>query len=373
MWLKTLEADRLRNLRAVQLDLGAGLTVIAGRNAQGKTSLLEAAHLLATGRSFRTRRSDDLISWDGGPLRVAGTVHARVGRTGLTVVIDGPQRSLLVDGQESPDLESFIGRLNVIDLTADRMKVVRGGPEDRRKFLDRGIVGLEPSFLRVIGEYRKVLQQRNALLRQARGSQPAELNVWDERLVAAAVPLHRRRREYAVSVAAELGEISRILFPRSHKDVHLHYRPSPAEAGRRDPSKFPEIFAESLRKGRERDLGLGHTFMGPHRDDLRVDLDEMDLLRFGSAGQVRASMVALKLGKLSLIHRAIGETPLFLMDDFDSDLDEVRASDLAGYLNEAGFQALVATSKEAMAEGLGVPFQRIKVDEGVAVPESSPR
>ena len=365
MWLKELEADRLRNLKAAHVELPAGLAVIVGRNAQGKSSLLEAVYTLATGRSFRTRRNDDLISWEGGPLRVAGTVHSRAGRTRLTVVMDGAERSLLVDGEPQRELESFIGRLTAIDLTADRMNVLRGGPEERRRFLDRGIVGIEPSFLRVIGEYRRALQQRNAYLRRSSGRAGQELDAWDERLASAARELHQRRREYSMAVSASLGEIGRVLF-RDDREVRIRYRPSPAAAREADPSEFEEIYRRSLAEGRDKDLALGHTFRGPHRDDLAVELDEMNLLRFGSAGQLRASMVALKLGKLALVHRSRGESPLFLMDDFDSDLDEIRASDLAGYLHEAGFQALVATSKEAMAERLGVPFVRIKVENGVA-------
>lgn len=364
MWLTDIEADRLRNLKAVSLRLPGGLSVLAGDNGQGKTSLLEAVYLLATGRSFRTRRSDDLVAWSGGPLRVAGCVESRVGRSELKVIMDGERRSLLVDGGEH-QLESFLGRLDVVDLAAERMKVLRGGPEERRRFLDRGIVGLQPSFLRVLGEYRRVLQQRNALLRSGPHGREAELRAWDERLVGAASELHLARREYAVLLGSQLGEVGRVLFPEG-EELHLRYQPSPSAAGKAEATDFAEVMAEALVRGRSRDLALGHTFLGPHRDEMVVELDGVDQRRFGSAGQVRASMVALKLGKLSLLRKDRGEAPLFLMDDFDSDLDEHRAAALAGHLNQAGFQALVATSKETLADQLGVPFVRFRIDNGVA-------
>lgn len=369
MWLSEVEADRLRNLKAVRMEMPAGLTVLAGRNAQGKSSLLEAIYLLSTGRSFRTRRNDDLIAWDGGPLRVAGVVANRVGRTKLTVVMDGNARGLLVDGAEH-GLDTFLGRLDTVDLTGERMKVLRGGPDERRRFLDRGIVGLDPSFLHVIGEYRRVLLQRNALLRRPRvggSAGHAELDVWDEHLVNAARELHQRRRQYAVTLSSAMGEAGRVLFTKG-EELTLRYAPSPSQAAERDPADFHECLREALAKSRDRDVALGHTFRGPHRDDLVVELDGVDLRRFGSAGQVRASMVALKLGKLSLLQNDRGETPLFLMDDFDTDIDEKRAADLAGYLDEAGFQAVVATSKEAMIDRLGVPFARFKVENGVTEP-----
>lgn len=368
MWLREIEADRLRNLRAVSVGLASGLTVVSGRNGQGKTSLLESIYLLATSRSFRTRRLDETQSWDGGPLRVAGPVSWRAGDVRLTVVMDGAERSLLVDGVPG-DLESYLGRLDLVDLTGERMKVLKGSPDERRRFLDRGIVGLTPSFLRVLGTYRKVLQQRNALLRSlARagpGSRLQELRAWDSRLVEAGSRVHQRRREYAATLSTRLGEPGRILFPGG-EEVLIRYRGSPAVAMDGDPDRFAEVFAEALDDGRERDLGMGFTGSGPHRDDLVAELDGVDLRRYGSAGQIRAALVALKLAKLRLLQDEHGEAPLFLMDDFDTDLDETRARNLAGFLHEGGFQAIVATSKDSLADDLGVPFRRIRMVGGEA-------
>ncbi|HXV75548.1 MAG TPA: DNA replication and repair protein RecF [Candidatus Polarisedimenticolaceae bacterium] len=366
MWLTTLEADRLRNLRAVRLSLGSGLTVIAGRNGEGKSSLLEAVYLLSTGRSFRTRKAEELIAWSGGPLRVAGVHHGRLGPTEIKVILDGAERRLIVDGVER-DQESFLGRLDVVDLTGERMQVLRGAPEERRRFLDRGIVGLRPSYLRSLGEYRRVLHQRNALLRRrGKGGGPGfatQLDSWDERLVRAAREIHAPRRSYAVHLGAELGETTRALFPGGG-ELHLVYRPSPAALAETEPNDFEQTYAEALERGRPRDLALGHTCRGPHRDELAVELDGVDLRRFGSAGQVRSAMIALKLGKLSRLAKERGETPIFLMDDFDSDIDEVRAEALADFLRRGGFQALVATSKERMADRIGAPFTKVVMTEG---------
>jgi len=365
--LHRIEADRLRNLKAVDLELPPGLTLIAGRNGRGKTSLLEAIYLLGTGRSFRTRKLDELLSWDGGPLRIAGGVESRQGLSKLGVVIDEGQRTLLAD-RAILDLEAFLGRLDLVDLTADRAKVLRGGPEERRRFLDRGVLGIRASYLRSIGDYRRILQQRNALLRggghRSAGSD-VELDAWDERLILAATEIHRKRREYAVLLAASLGEIGRVLFPGGG-ELTLRYLPSPSRAGEAAPADFSRILKENLDRGRPRDRMVGHTCHGPHRDDLKVELDGVDLRKFGSAGQLRASLVALKLGKLSVLHEDRGDPPLFLMDDFDTDLDEPRAAALAGFLEGGGFQTLVATSKENLADHLGVSFVKVRVGGGKA-------
>jgi DNA replication and repair protein RecF len=366
VWLKRIEADRLRNLKAVTLDLPEGMTVVAGRNGQGKSSLLEAIYLLGTSRSFRTRTLAELTCWDDGPLRVAGRVEAASGVTDLAVIHDRAERSLLLD-RLPKELDAYLGRLDVVDLTAEREQVLRGSPDERRRFLDRGLVGLYPSHLHVIAEYRRLVGHRNALLRRlgpgARGASLAELDAWDERLAESASRIHLERRKYALSLAARLGEAGRALF-RDGEELVVHYQPSPRRASEDDPSRFRDRFLEALAAGRERDLGLGFTHSGPHRDDLAVELDGVDLRKFGSAGQQRAALVVLKLAKLTLLKDERGDAPVFLMDDYDTDLDEIRARSLAEVLHEGGFQAIVATSKEEMIDRLGVAVHRVHMLDG---------
>jgi DNA replication and repair protein RecF len=366
MLLTALRAERLRNLGEIDLRVPEGLTVVGGGNGQGKTSLLEAVYLLGTGRSFRTRRVEDLVRWDGGPMRVAGRVEGRHGEVELAVTVGAEERALLVNGVKR-GLVSFLGRLDVVDLTASRMEVLRGGPVERRRFLDRGVVGLDPAHLRVIREYRVALQQRNALLRRGLppGDGPVQLDAWDERLVAAARELHLGRRRYAERLGPELSVIGPELLPDSVAP-RLRYRPSPPELGEAPEERFAEVFGERLARCRGRDRELGHTSEGPHRDDLRVELEGVDLRRFGSAGQVRAAMIALKLGKLSLLREGRGEAPLFLLDDFDTDLDDARMEALAAYLKGAGFQALVATSKQEVIGRIGEVALALRMEDGAA-------
>ena len=349
MKLTSLQVDRFRNLKKVDLALPTGLTLVAGGNGQGKTSLLEAAYLLGTGRSFRTRRFADLIAWNDSPLRVAGSVSTRKGETELSVAADsGGDRQLFVNGV-ARGIESFLGQLDVVDLSAGRMGVLRGAPDERRRFLDRGIVGLDPAYLRIIGEFRRVLQQRNALLKRGLGGGGlSELDAWDDRWVAAARELHLQRRTYAGRLGDEIGSIAPGLLPPG-QSLRLRLKPSPPELEEAAEDRLAAVLADRLARCRGRDLELRHTSEGPHRDELLVELDGVDLRRFGSAGQVRAAMITLKLGKLSLLRAERGEAPVFLMDDFDTDLDEARMAALIEHLGDAGLQSVVATSKEAWA------------------------
>jgi DNA replication and repair protein RecF len=366
MVLKHLRAERLRNLRGIDVELPPGLTLVVGPNGQGKTSLLEALYLLATGRSFRTRRLDELVAWNGGPLRVSGKVSRRAGDADLAVTVEGRERTLLVNGAPRGQ-EAYLGRLDVIDLTGPRMDILRGAPVERRRFLDRGVVGLAPSHLRVLGGFRRALQHRNALLRRGQSAPGlvAQLDAWDEPLVAAAERLHLARRDYAERLAAAVEAIAPEWLPAG-QPLRLGYRPSPPLLAEGPTDRVAAVLAERLGVSRGRDLEQGHTTEGPHRDELVVELDGVDLRRFGSAGQVRAAVVALKLGKLSLLGAERGEPPLFLMDDFDTDLDDTRMGRLAGFLGREGGQAVVATSKESWLGRLEPAGLNLRMEDGAA-------
>jgi len=364
--LTAFRVEGLRNLQKNELELPPGLTMVAGENGHGKTSLLEAIYLLATGRSFRTRKLEELIGWDGEGLAVRGEVTSRRGDVALGATITAEEKALLVNGAKR-GMESFLGRLDIVDLTAPRMNVLRGAPDERRRFIDRGIVGIDPHFLSSIGEYRRLLQQRNALLRRAKyGSMDAsQLDAWDERFVGAAKRLHMERRRYCALLDKKLGTIGPELLPQG-KLPKLTYRPSPPELADTEESGVVQLLAERLERCRGRDRELGHTSEGPHRDDLKVSFSEVDLRKFGSAGQVRAAMIALKLGKLSLIGEERGESPLFLLDDFDTDLDDVRMAAVADYLQRAGSQAVIATSKEDVFGRTEVAELKLRMKQGVA-------
>jgi DNA replication and repair protein RecF len=330
--------------------------VISGRNGHGKTSLLEAVYLLATAYSFRTRRSDEIVSREGGPLRVSGTVDGLRGARTLGIVLDQGGRRLVADGQER-DLEQYLGGLDLIALAGDETRILREGPDERRRFIDRGLAGLRSSYLRDASAYRRTLAERNALLRRHRsgGAPPAgaEIEAWDDRLAAAGERVQRERHAYVLRLASRSGDAERALFPDGER-LSVAYRPSPADGDLRT----------ALSKSRRRDVALGFTGDGPHRDDLEIGLDGADLRAFGSAGQLRAAMIVLTAAKLDLLREDRREAPLFLMDDFDSDLDEVRVDSLIEFLRGGGFQALLTTSKDGVTARLGTAISRIRMETG---------
>ncbi len=365
MWLRDLEADRLRNLKSVKVGLHPGITFVTGRNGHGKTSLLEAVYLLGTGHSFRTRRLGEIVSSQGGPVRVSGEVSGLAASGRLAVTIEDGAKTLRVDGIER-DLNAFLGRLDLVALTGESARILKAETESRRRFIDAGIAGIRPSYLGDLADYRRHLAARNALLRRgAAGSAGDTLDIWEERLAASGARIHRQRREYILALGTRLGPAERRLFSDADA-LCIRYRPSPRSSAEDDPARFASLFRQALAASRRREKTLGFTVEGPHRDDLEISLSGLDLRRFGSAGQHRAAVIALCAGKLGLMRDERRETPLFLMDDFDSDLDDSRTAALVEFIRDGGFQAVLATSKDGLLNDLGQPFHRIRMDGGLA-------
>ena len=346
-----MEIADVRNLREVRLELGPGLNVFMGRNAQGKTTLLEAAALLARGRSFRT---DDIASVvrRGAPGLVARCVSRGADRgTALEVEIGPAGRRLRVDGREVPPRE-YHGRLEVSVYSTDRLKVVRGTMRDRRQDVDRQAAALWPAYRQALREYDRVVLQRNASL-QRRGG---DLDAWDERLCAVGARLRHRRACYVQRLQEALATG---FSPRGER-YGIAVAPGMAEGG--EGAQEAALRAE-VEARRPHELRAGRSLAGPHRDAVTLTVDGQDASSFASSGQARSLLLALALASLDVYRAEAGSAAVALLDDLDSELDEERASALCTEVAAKG-QALVTTAHEGWARRLGARGRLFAVEEG---------
>lgn len=346
--LTRLTVQNVRNLAPQSIDLaGAGLVVVTGANAQGKTSILEAAYLLATTRSFRTRDPREAIAAGQDHLRVEGTLEGPDGPLpGLAMAL-GKARGerVLSVGQFDAKLAEYLGLLPALPLAGDSIRQVAGSPSERRRFVDRATAAADAAHLADLSDYRRALNQRNEALR--RGAGDRELDPWDDLLAGIGGKIASRRRAQIAAWQAELASWPD-LFPEGAR-ARLVYR----EAGR---SKGGTL-RERLERQRPLDRQTLRTSAGPHRDDLLIELDGADLLKLGSAGQVRSALAAVTAAQVRRVRLArTGRKPLLLLDDVDTDLDPRR---LAALLEAAAAEAqvLAATSKA----GLGVPAGALRL------------
>jgi DNA replication and repair protein RecF len=332
MRLKRLELRDFRNYAELELDVGAGVNILLGPNAQGKTNLLEAIHVLALARSHRTASDRELIAWDRDEAGLKGEVERRRGNVTLELELTARGKKARVNGLEQRKLSNFVGRLNVVLFAPEDLDIVKGAPGVRRRFMDMEIGQTHPGYLHDLLQYHRVLQQRNRFLKTADPSRvtSAELDVWNEQLAAYGVRMMRRRERFIRKIRPLAGEIHAGV-TRSAETLTVEYKPSFGTASQvadQDDSSLIEQFMIMLTQSKEQEFRRGVTLVGPHRDDVQLLIDGRDAQSFGSQGQQRTAALSLKLAELELMREEIGEYPLLLLDDVLSELDPARQAQL---------------------------------------------
>lgn len=347
MILRSISTQNFRNLADAETEFHPQANIVVGRNGQGKTNLLEAAYFLATTKSFRTNRISSVFRHDAASVFVSGAVH----RDNLTRTIsvgletgDTKRRVLMING-EKVTLPAFLGALSVFAYSSARLDVVRGTPEDRRRFLDRGIASVQPQYVELMTRYTRVLKQRNVLLADHALS---TLDAWDNELMVAAAAVHRARAAYVNDLSAVFAEI--VAQHRYHvTGVELRYKPSTTE---------------ELAKIRRHELRAKMTLVGPQRDVLELVLDERPAAEVLSGGEQKMIVLFLKFAKLELFRRRHDEAPLFLLDDVDAELDLEILHNLLSKL-PVSTQVFATSAKEAFLATLEAgPHRRLTVENG---------
>lgn len=359
-----LSMESFRNVAAAHLEFG-DFNLIVGQNAQGKTNLLEAILFLATMRSHRASSDEELLRVGDSSFYVGGRVKSAVSERHIEVTyVVGGRKQIRLDGKVLPKFSALIGVVKVVFFSPESLTLVKGGPGDRRRFLDGLISQVCPAYLTTLQEYQNALRQRNETLKQVHeGSAPSSfLDVWEDSIVASGVTLSRMR----ASVCEELCPLLRryqAYLTDATETADLLYSPSvpilEPEALARD------AFRECLRKERTGDIARGTTSTGPHRDDFLLTINGVDARRFASQGQQRTLTLALKLAEWEWIRCVSDEVPLLLLDDVTSELDEIRARLLFAALETSPPQVFVTTThRDALLYG-GFPPTVWEVCAGV--------
>jgi DNA replication and repair protein RecF len=353
--LTRLQVRQLRCIAEVELAPEPGLNVLVGANGAGKSSLIEAVHLLGYGRSFRGRVADGLIRRGAPHLEVyaewrdaAGTGH----RAGLRHA--GSRWEARLDGEPAPSLTELCARVAVVTFEPGSHDLIAGGAEHRRRYLDWGLFHVEPEFLPLWRRYARALKQRNALLKA--GPAPSALAPWDQELSEAGERLTRLRQIYLEQlepfVATEAGAFLGELGPAS-----IEFRPG----WKRDDLSL----ADALLNGRERDLALGYTGVGPHRADWRVGFTGLPGKEALSRGQEKLTALACILGQARSFAADRDEWPLVCLDDLASELDLGHQQLVLDTVAASGAQVLLTGTQvpDALRES-GLRYLRFHVEQG---------
>lgn len=368
MLLESLEVHNFRNLSG-KVSWGAGLNIIYGDNGQGKTNWLEAIYLLATTKSFRTQRLQEAIRFNEDLAVVRGLVaQSQEVQREMQVNLQGSTKSILINGKRE-SVARYLGQLHTVAFTADELDVVRGTPEARRKFLDRGVVSLHHAYVQTLADYNRVIKQKNRLLQDASEFEMSldqafeVIAPWNEQLIKLSTEIHHARVDYVERLNDVL---ERRLFER--EDITIRYVSS--LEGKGDLSNYEALIAERLRLRLQAEIAAGYSLIGPHRDDLEILFDGREMRAFGSSGQQRSALIILDLAAISVYYLWHNEYPLFLIDDVDAELDRKRINYLLEYL-EGRTQTFITTSKESLVEQFVARASVYQVSDGRVVSDAS--
>jgi DNA replication and repair protein RecF len=332
MKLKSLELQGYRNYDALQLPVGSGVNIFIGPNAQGKTNLLEAIHVLALTKSHRTSKDRELIGWNASAARIRADLERKYGHVSLELQISAQGKKAKINGLEQRKLSGFVGSLNVVLFAPEDLDIVKGAPGVRRRFMDMEIGQVHPGYLHDLQQYQKVLQQRNNYLKSTDSSRasPEMLDVWNEQLCDYGVKMMQRRKNFIYHLQKWAEKIHAGITGGTEQ-LTVEYRPSfgsGADGESQDDSSLFQQFMIKLIQSKDQEFRRGITLTGPHRDDLAFSINGMDVQSFGSQGQQRTAALSLKLAELELMREEIGEYPLLLLDDVLSELDQMRQTQL---------------------------------------------
>jgi DNA replication and repair protein RecF len=351
--LQRITPENFRNLAAGEVPFHPAVNIVLGRNGQGKTNLLEAVYFLATTKSFRTNRIASVFRFDSPSVYVAGSLE----RDGVTRTLsvglelgESRRRVLMVNGEKIA-LPAYLNAMSVFAYSQSRLEILRGAPEEKRRFLDRGIASINPQYLGQLSRYLRVLKQRNALL--AEDPSASSLDAWNDELVSAAAPIHRARAAYALEIAASF---TRIVETHGYhvRDLEIVYRGSGEE----------DELRETLLRIRRHELRARMTLTGPQRDTIDFLVGGRNAAEVLSGGELKMTVLFLKFAKVELFRARHDEPPLFLLDDIDAELDlEVLQKLLSGLPSKT--QVFATSAKESFLQALEAgPHRRLIIENG---------
>lgn len=347
MYLRTLHLQQFRNYRDQTVEFTAPKTILLGDNAQGKSNLLEAVELLATLKSHRSTSDRELILEGTKESRITAFLEREHSNLDLVINLrSGARRGITINQQPIKRHMDFLGSLNAVQFSSLDLELVRGAPEKRRSWLDTILMQIEPIYAHILQQYNQVLRQRNALLKRLQHEASLdnfyeELALWDVQLATTGSRVTRRRAR-VLERLAPLAQDWHTKISGKTEIFTLNYAPN-VPIPENNPEKVQEAFLEKIQLRRIPEHRQGTSLVGSHRDDIEFLINETAAKLYGSQGQQRTLVLALKLAELKLIEEVVGEAPLLLLDDVLAELDLHRQNQLLEAIQDR-FQTLITTT-----------------------------
>lgn len=322
MRVKWLKISNFRNYDNQLVEFFDGINLISGKNGQGKTNLVEAVMLSALTKSPRTSRDDDMKKENTDKTTVEICVEHNFGDVNIFVSLsDNEKKSFFINKNQVKKVSEVFGNLVAVYFAPTDLKIVSGGPNERRDFMDTDISQLSGSYYNLIQRYDKVLVQRNKLLKMVHDKAllSDQIEIWNNQLAYLAGLIIKTRKNFIEKLSLPANE-SLNCISKNTDNLTITY----IGAKGKTASEIEQEILKSLENNLERDMELGYTSIGPHRDDIKFELNGKDAKIFASQGQQRSIVLALKIAEMKVFESELGEKPIFVLDDVFSELDSAR-------------------------------------------------
>ena len=355
MEIKSVQLKNFRNYTLENVVFKNGLNILEGKNAQGKTNLLEAVFLCAIGKSPRTNKEKDLLKWNETVGKVTIEFSKLNGNKKIELYLFSNQnKAIKINGVPIKKLGELMGELNAIYFSPDELKLVKESPDERRRFMDIDLSQFNKNYFYALSKYNKILNQRNKLLKSGNIQSIKEtISIWNEQLSEQACYIILKRLELIEKLKV-FAEKAHYYLTDNQEQMVLSYVGLTDTDKNVLKQKLLNLYENSL----EKDLNLGYTSIGPHRDDIKIMVNNIDVRHFGSQGQQRSCALSLKLAELEIFKSNLGEYPVLLLDDVLSELDEFRREKLLKIINN--FQTILTCTEY----NLDLPANVLKVNGG---------
>lgn len=325
MKIKSINITNFRNYSNQEVEFSDGLNVIIGKNAQGKTNLLESIFICAIGRSPRTTKDKDLIKWESTYAKITLNILKKLGKKEIDIYLFTNQnKAIKIDKIGIKKIGQLMGNFNAIYFSPDDLKLIKDSPEERRKFMDIDLCQFDKNYFYTLSNYNQILQQRNKLLKTTNESALKDtISIWNDQLATSGAKLILSRLKLVSSLKEKVQKIHKFL-TNDKEELVISYQGYTAET----ENDLKLLLLKKYEENIDKDIKLGFTTIGPHRDDIKIESNGIDLRSFGSQGQQRTASLSLKLAELEVFKDNIGEYPVLLLDDVLSELDKDRQQKL---------------------------------------------
>ena len=349
MWINKINLINFRNYENEIIELNKNLNVFFGENAQGKTNIIEGIFLCSMGKSFRAKKDSEMIQL-GKENASIEIYYEKSDRCGKIKIELAKRKNVYFNGIKLKKLSELLGNINVVIFTPDDIHILKGGPQNRRRFLDIMISQLKPNYMYNLNLYLKTIEQRNNYLRQIKDKNLNEtlLDIWDEKLIEYAQKIFQYRKEFINKIQEKIIKIHKEITDNK-EEIKIKYH-SDCE----DIEKFKQL----LKERRSLDIFKGYTTKGIHRDDFDITINDKALGIYGSQGQHRTAILSLKMSELEIIYDEIGEYPILLLDDFMSELDEKRRTHLLEKIKN--IQVIITCTDKIKLENKNILIYNVK-------------